>query len=89
MSWEKWEKYESSVEDYLRLAENYEVRFEYWGGTIALGDGTPVILLGGVAPEGKRPDTALVVISDATEEEVEQLAAFVASLRQSPRREGE
>lgn len=79
----EWEKYAASVEEYLTLTERYEVRFEYYGDTIALKDGTPVILLGGVAPVGTLPETALVVISNATEEEVEKLAEFVASLRPS------
>ena len=78
-----WEKYAASVEEYFALDNRYEVRFEYHGDTIALRDGTPVILLGGVAPAGTLQETALVVISNATEEEVEKLAAFVASLRPS------
>ncbi len=78
------ETYEVSVQDYHRLTERYDVRFEYIDGQIFLRDGTPVILLGGVAPEETLSETALVVISNATEQEVEQIAAFVTSLRQSP-----
>ena len=43
-------------------------------------DGTPVILLGGVSLEEARPETALVVMSNVTKEEVEQLAVCIASL---------
>jgi hypothetical protein len=77
-----WEHYKSP-EDYHRLTDRYYLSFEMIDGNISLKDGTPVILLGGVAPEGTLPETALVVISNATEEEVKQLKAFVASLRQS------
>jgi len=80
-----WGKYKSSVEDYLRLSKRYDVRFEYIDGNISLRDGTPVILLGGVAPEETPPETALVIISNATEEEVEQLATYMASLRRITR----
>jgi hypothetical protein len=78
-----WKKYAASIEEYFALGNRYEVHFEYLEDTIILKDGTPVILLGGVAPAGTFPETALVVISNVTEEEVEKLAAFVASLRPS------
>lgn len=75
-----------SIEEYLRLSDRYDLRLEYVDGKILTRDGTPVILLGGVTPE-KIPGSALVIISDATEEEIEQLAAFVASLRQQSKKE--
>jgi len=75
-----------SVEEYLRLSERYDLRLEYIDGEISTRDGAPVILLGGVAPE-KVPGSALVMISDATKQEIEQLAAFVASLRQRSNKE--
>jgi hypothetical protein len=40
-----------------------------------------VVLLGGIGPDEPLPENALVVIANVTEEEVKQLAAFVASLR--------
>ncbi|GAC1356367.1 MAG: hypothetical protein NVSMB38_37840 [Ktedonobacteraceae bacterium] len=46
------EKYEVNVEDYRRLIERYDVRFEYIDGEMFLRDGTPVILLGGCCPRG-------------------------------------
>jgi hypothetical protein len=85
MSWEKWKKYAVSIEEYFALTDGHEVRFEYLDGAIIMKDGTPVILLGGVAQAGTPPETAWVVISNATEEEVEKLAAFITSLRPSTR----
>lgn len=76
-----WERYGSSVEEYLQLDNRYDVRFEYRDGRISLRDGTPVILLGSIGPDEPSPENALVVIANATEEEVKQLAAFIASLR--------
>jgi hypothetical protein len=76
-----WEQYKSSVEEYLQLDNRYDVRFEYRDGTISLRDGTPVILIGGAPADKTFPEKAMVVIADATEEEVKQLIAFVASLR--------
>jgi len=84
-----WEKYASSVEDYLRLVKRYGVPYEYIEGNIYVRDGTPVILLGAASPEEARPETALVVMSNVTKEEVEQLAVCIASLRSSTSREGE
>jgi len=84
-----WEKYGSSVEEYLQLDRRYEVRFEYYDGVIKLRDGTAVILLGGVTANETASEKALVVIADVTEEELEQLAAFVSSLRSRKNAEGE
>lgn len=75
-----------SMEEYLRLSDRHDLRLEYIDGKISTRDGVPVILLGGVAPE-RVPGSALVMISDATKEEIEQLAAFVASLRLQPNKE--
>jgi hypothetical protein len=76
-----WEKYASSVEEYLQLDNRYAVRFEYIDGTISLRDGTPVIQVGGATANETSSEKALVIIADATEEEVKQLAAFVSALR--------
>lgn len=76
-------KYEVDVEDYLRLTERYDVRFEYIDGQMSLRDGTPVILLGSVVTEGPASRNAFVVIANATKEEIEQLAGFVASMRKN------
>ncbi len=76
-----WEEYAVSVGEYHHLHERYNVGFEYIDGNISLRNGTPVLLLGGVAAEGKRPDTAMALISDVTKEEARLLAAFIASLR--------
>lgn len=76
-------KYEMDVEDYLRFVERYDVRFEYIDGQMYLRDGTPVILLGNVVTEGPASNNAFVMIANATKEEVEQLAAFVASMRKT------
>ncbi|HEY4389248.1 MAG TPA: hypothetical protein VGN34_32800 [Ktedonobacteraceae bacterium] len=75
-------KHLSSVAEYFRLTDRYELRFEFMDGRIRLRDGTPIILLGGVSTEEeKSSDAAIVVIADATEEEIEKLNAFVAELR--------
>jgi hypothetical protein len=81
MSWKN--KYQRSVEDYLLLTDRYPVRLEYIDGDIQLNTGDPVLLLGDISPEEKPAETALVLISDVTEEEVALLAEFVASLRKS------
>lgn len=77
----KWQKYGSSVEEYLQLTDRYELRFEYIDGVIRLRDGTPVLLLGGATANETSSEKAIVMIADATEEEVQQLAAFVSALR--------
>ena len=84
-----WEKYLSSVEEYLLLDNRYDVRFDYIDGRSRLRDGTRVVLLGGPPAVERSPGKAMVVIADATQEEVEQLAAFVASLRSRKKVEGE
>ncbi len=84
-----WEKYKVSVADYFRLTERYELRFEYMDGIICTKTGNPIILLGGVASEEPSSEAALIVISDATQEEVAQVAAFVASLRGNKRSQKE
>jgi Uma2 family endonuclease len=76
-----WEEYAVSLGEYHHLHERYNVGFEYTNGNISLRNGTPVLLLGGVATGGKRPETALALISDVTKEEAKQLAAFIALLR--------
>jgi hypothetical protein len=76
-----WKKYDSSVEDYLKLDDRYDVRFEYWNGSIRLRDGTPVILIGGATANEGVEQRALVVIADATEGEVERLVEVVGGLR--------
>jgi hypothetical protein len=76
-----WEKYSSSVEEYLQLDNRFDVRFEYIDGLISLRDGTPVVLLGGATANEESSEKAMVVIVDATEEEVQKLAAFVSALR--------
>ena len=76
-------KYETNVEDYLRLTERYDVRIEYIDGRMFLRDGTPVILLGGIATEGQASRNPFVLIANATKEEIDQLAAFVAILRKN------
>jgi len=76
-----WEEYAVSAGEYHHLHERYNIGFEYIDGNVSLRNGTPVLLLGGVAAGGKRPDTALALISDVTKEEAKQLAAFITSLR--------
>ena len=76
-------KYETDVEDYLRLTERYEVRIEYIDGRMFLRDGTPVILLGDIVTEGTASRNAFVMIANATKEEIAQLAAFVDAMRKS------
>jgi hypothetical protein len=73
--------YKMDVEDYLRFTERYEVRIEYIDGTMYLRDGTPVILLGDIITEGPASRKPFVVIANATREEIDQLADFVASMR--------
>ncbi len=80
MDWKS--KYQRSVKDYLLLTERYPMRLEYHEGDMLFNNGASALLLGELAPEEKQSDTALVFISDVTEEEAALLADFVASLRQ-------
>lgn len=76
-----WEKYGSSVEEYLQLDNRYDFRLEYIDEVISSRDGTPVILLGGLTANKTALEKAIVMVCDMTEEEVKQLATFVVSLR--------
>ena len=76
-------KYETNVEDYLRLTERYEVRIEYIDGRMVLRDGTPVILLGDIVTEGPASRRPFVLIANTTREEIDQLAAFVDAMREN------
>ena len=81
MNREKWQKYAISSEDYFRLTDPYEMRFELMNGIITLKSGNPVVWLERNPKKEPDPENALMVISDLTEEDVEKIAAFVASLR--------
>jgi hypothetical protein len=81
MGRKKWQKYAISGEDYMRLTDPYELRFELWDGVITLKSGQPVVWLERNPHKQPDPENALMVISDLTEQDVEKIAAFVASLR--------
>jgi hypothetical protein len=81
MGREKWQKYAISGKEYFRLTDPYELRFELWDGVITLKSGNPVVWLERNPLKEPDPENALMVISDLTEEDVDKIAAFVASLR--------
>jgi hypothetical protein len=67
------------MEEYFSIEG--EIGFEYWGGLIRTRGGPPAVLLGGIV-ENKPAESFLVMINHASREEVEKLAAFVATMRQ-------
>ncbi len=71
--------FHNSIEEYFSIEG--EIGLEYWGGQIRTRGGPPVILLGGIV--GNKPaESFIVMINNASREEVEKLAAFVATIRQ-------
>jgi hypothetical protein len=70
--------FHNSMEEYLSIEG--EIKLEYWGGLIRTRGGPPAILLGGIVE--KKPEEAyLVMINNASREEVEKLAEFIDAMR--------
>lgn len=75
--------FHNSIEEYFSIEG--EIRLEYYGGQIHTKGGPPVVLLGGIV-ENKPVERFLVMINDASREEVEKLAEFVATMRQKEKK---
>jgi hypothetical protein len=73
-----------SVQDYFHLTDRYLLPLEYMDGQVMTRTGTPVVVLGGVPPEEQAQESAekaLILICEATQQEIEQIAALLHDLR--------
>jgi len=70
--------FHNSIEEYFSIEG--EAKFEFYGGLMHIKGGLPIVLLGGIVE--KKPDPSFIVmVNNASREEVEKLAAFVADMR--------